>query len=47
MMYLSRVERSGRHADTEWPYSVVHKHWHGEWQPAQLQPRCDITVSIC
>ncbi|KAJ8737284.1 hypothetical protein PYW07_000555 [Mythimna separata] len=38
------VKRSGSLADNAWPYSVVQKHWQGEWKPSTLQPRCDVTV---
>ncbi|XP_038216589.1 uncharacterized protein LOC119835687 [Zerene cesonia] len=38
------LNRSARDAKTTWPYSVVTSHWPGTWQPALLQPRCDINV---
>ncbi|CAH0578321.1 unnamed protein product [Chrysodeixis includens] len=41
---LRWLERSGRHANTSWPYSIVSKHFQGTWQPALMQPRCDVTV---
>ncbi|CAH0716660.1 unnamed protein product, partial [Brenthis ino] len=36
--------QSGREAKTHWPYSIVTNHWPGIWQPALLQPRCDVTI---
>ncbi|XP_075990406.1 vacuolar protein sorting 13B isoform X2 [Anticarsia gemmatalis] len=41
---LQWLERSGRHAKSTWPYSLVAKHWNGPWQSALLQPRSDVTV---
>ncbi|KAJ0183610.1 hypothetical protein K1T71_000033 [Dendrolimus kikuchii] len=38
------LAQSGRNAVSAWPYSIVSKHWGGQWQPALLQPRCDVTV---
>ncbi|XP_053623621.1 uncharacterized protein Vps13B [Plodia interpunctella] len=38
------LNRSATNATSNWPYSLVTKHWPGTWQPAQLQPRCDVTV---
>ncbi|CAG4977886.1 unnamed protein product [Colias eurytheme] len=38
------LNRSARDAKTTWPYSIVTSHWPGTWQPALLQPRCDINV---
>ncbi|XP_050360676.1 intermembrane lipid transfer protein VPS13B isoform X2 [Nymphalis io] len=37
------LEKS-RDASAKWPYSVVTNHWPGAWQPALLQPRCDVNV---
>ncbi|XP_050683023.1 uncharacterized protein LOC126978332 [Leptidea sinapis] len=37
--------RSAREAKPTWPYSIVTNHWTGTWQPALLQPRCDVNVS--
>ncbi|XP_013137520.1 PREDICTED: uncharacterized protein LOC106102547 [Papilio polytes] len=36
----------GSEARTDWPYSMVRQHWSGDWQPALLQPRTDITVPV-
>ncbi|XP_052752571.1 intermembrane lipid transfer protein VPS13B isoform X4 [Galleria mellonella] len=41
---LAWLRRSGRDAKSAWPYSIVAKQWPGEWQPALLQPRSDVTV---
>nr|XP_049694087.1 intermembrane lipid transfer protein VPS13B isoform X1 [Helicoverpa armigera]XP_049694095.1 intermembrane lipid transfer protein VPS13B isoform X1 [Helicoverpa armigera] len=41
---LQWLERSSRNANSAWPYSLVAKHWGGDWQPASLQPRCDVAV---
>ncbi|XP_028176967.1 uncharacterized protein LOC114364842 [Ostrinia furnacalis] len=41
---LQWLERSGRDATSQWPYSLVSKHWPAAWQPALMQPRCDVTV---
>ncbi|KAL0902781.1 hypothetical protein ABMA27_000580 [Loxostege sticticalis] len=41
---LTWLERSGRNAAKQWPYSLVAKHWSGSWKPALMQPRCDVTV---
>ncbi|CAG4983959.1 unnamed protein product [Parnassius apollo] len=38
------LKSSRRDAESEWPYSTVRHHWQGIWQPALLQPRCDVTV---
>ncbi|XP_045784582.1 vacuolar protein sorting-associated protein 13B [Maniola jurtina] len=38
------LDRSGRDVHPGWPYSIVTSHWPGTWQPALLQPRCDVTV---
>ncbi|XP_068617900.1 intermembrane lipid transfer protein VPS13B isoform X2 [Battus philenor] len=38
------LEQSNREARSEWPYSLVRRHWQGTWQPSLLQPRCDVTV---
>ncbi|XP_048004674.1 vacuolar protein sorting-associated protein 13B-like [Leguminivora glycinivorella] len=37
-------EKSARHSESEWPYSIVASHWPGTWSPSSLQPRCDVTV---
>ncbi|CAH2103450.1 unnamed protein product [Euphydryas editha] len=38
------LQKSSRDAHSNWPYSIVTNHWPGEWQPALLQPRCDVTI---
>ncbi|XP_060809400.1 uncharacterized protein LOC106130565 isoform X3 [Amyelois transitella] len=38
------LRRSSLNATSNWPYSLVTKHWPLPWQPALLQPRCDVTV---
>ncbi|KAG6459378.1 hypothetical protein O3G_MSEX011352 [Manduca sexta] len=43
---LRWLKRSSRSAVSSWPYSVVAKHWSGTWQPALLQPRCEVTVCL-
>ncbi|XP_049885072.1 intermembrane lipid transfer protein VPS13B isoform X3 [Pectinophora gossypiella] len=38
------LETSGRRAHSPWPYSVVATHWPGTWQPALLQPKCEVAI---
>ncbi|XP_022832298.1 uncharacterized protein LOC111360569 [Spodoptera litura] len=38
------LSRSAHNATSKWPYSVVARHWNGEWFAASIQPRCDVTV---
>ncbi|KAL4717819.1 hypothetical protein ACJJTC_000968 [Scirpophaga incertulas] len=38
------LKRSERNTKSSWPYSVVRKHWPGQWQAALLQPRSDVTI---
>nr|XP_034839520.1 vacuolar protein sorting-associated protein 13B [Maniola hyperantus] len=38
------LDRSDSNVHPGWPYSIVTSHWPGSWQPALLQPRCDVTV---
>ncbi|XP_064076371.1 intermembrane lipid transfer protein VPS13B [Vanessa tameamea] len=35
---------NSREACKKWPYSIVTNHWRGVWEPAYLQPRCDVNI---